>query len=305
MRINSPISLASSLGFLLVTVCSGHPTSLFAQAEPTCQNLLCLLANGAADQPSGQVPGVAPLISAEERQAYGAIQNKCNASMDPDKVVSLSRNFEKKYRRSTFLTYVYAFEATAHQRKGELDKTVDSAEKSIKMNPDNMMTLIILSSMLPQPQSLHGSDLDKQRKLKEAKTDANHALELVDKLTRHTDETDDAFKTRKNTIASELHAALGMIHLQRAAAGVNGMDQDELDKAAQEYKASVDLHPTDEFCYRLGEVYEHENKIGDALESFSKASELGQGTGIQKYADNEIAMLKQRQAQAPRLPLTR
>lgn len=303
MRIKLRSSLALSLGLLLVMVCCARPASLFAQAEPTCQNLLCLIENGAADQPSGQAPGATSQISGEERQAYGAIQTKCNAGLDPDRVVSLSHTFEKKYQHHSFLTYVYAFEATAYQQKGELGKTVDSAEKSIKLNPDNMMTLIILCSMLPQPQLMHGSDLDKQKKLAEAKTDANHALELIDKLSKKPNETDEAFKARKNTVASEPHAALGLIHLQRAAAGLNGMDPGELIKAAQEYKAAVDLRPTAEFCYRLGEVYEHENKFADAVASFSKASVLGQGTGIQQYADNEIEALKKRQAQA-NLPAT-
>jgi tetratricopeptide (TPR) repeat protein len=262
---------------------------------------LCLLKNGAADQPFGQDPGDAPQVSSEERKAYGVIQTKLNVGMDADKVLSLSHNFEKKYLNSVLLTYVYAFEATAHQQKGELSQTVDSAEKSIRLNPDNIMALIILSSILPQPQLLHVSDQDKQKKLSKAKTAAIHALELISRLSKQPSETDEAFKTRKNTIASEPHAALGMIHLQRAAVEMNGMDRDELAEAVQEYKTAVDLYPTAESWYRLGEVYEHENKIDHALASFSKASELGQGTEIQHCAEMQREALKKKQVRQAKL----
>jgi tetratricopeptide (TPR) repeat protein len=169
------------------------------------------------------------------------------------------------------------------------------------VNPDNLMSLIMISSMLPQPQLMQGTDLAKQTKLTEAETDANHALDLIGKLPKQPSETDDQFKKRKDAIASEPHAALGMVHLQKATMTLSGgMDPDELAKAAQDFKASVDLteRPAPENYYRLGEIYADENKIDDAIGAFSKASEIGQGNPIQQYADTQITALKKRQAQA-------
>ncbi len=266
----------------------------FAEAERVLDRAL-KVAGEACPSLSG------PQLSAEEQQAYAAIQPEVSAGLDPDKVISLSQDFEKKFPNSTLLTYVYAFEASGYQQKGEINKVVEASEKSLKLNPDNLMSLIAISSMLPQPKLMQGNDLDKEKKLTEAETDANHALDLIGKLPKQPNETDDQFKKRKDHISSELHGALGMVHLQKATMALTGgMDPDELAKAARDFKASVDLtdRPAPQNYFRLGEIYTHQNKIDDAIGAFSKASELGQGTGIQQFADSQIEALKKRQAQA-------
>jgi len=77
---------------------------------------------------------------------------------------------------------------------------------------------------------------------------------------------------------------LGMVHLQR----------DEPDKAIEEFKTAVsqEAAPDPQIYYRLGEVYANEDKKAEALEAFTKASELGRGTPIQDLADQEIEKLK-------------
>lgn len=297
MIIATRVVLALGSGLLAVSFLGAYPSPLAAQDTKAAQPGQKPSGQGGSQGQQGQ-SGQGPQASAEERQLYQAISTELNAGLDPDKVISLSQDFEKKFPSSAFLSYVYAFEATGYQQKGDLPKSVEAGEKSIKLNGDNLMTLIILSSMLPQPQLMSGGDLDKQKKLAEAEADANHALEIIEKMPKQQNETDDALKKRKDTFSSGPHSALGMIHLQRATMGLSGMDQDELTKAAQEYKKSVDLHPAPEDYYRLGEVYEHQNKIDDALAAFSKASELGQGSGIQQFADTKIEELKKRQWQA-------
>ncbi len=180
-------------------------------------------------------------MTAEESQAYQAMSSELTAGLDPNKVISLAGDFEKKYPNSP------------------------------------------------------------EKKLTEAETDANRALQLIEKLPKQGTETDGQLKKRKDSIASEPHGSLGMIHLQRASLTLTGgMDADELNKAAQEFKQSVDLteHPAPQNYYRLGEVYANENKLDEAIAAFSKASEVGQGSGIQEYADKQIETLKKKQAQA-------
>ncbi|HEV2350499.1 MAG TPA: tetratricopeptide repeat protein [Terriglobia bacterium] len=256
---------------------------------------------GQGGQAAGQAPS-APTVTPEERQAYQAVASEAAAGLDPDKVVSLSEDYIKKYANSPMLTSVYAFEATAFRQKGELDKVVDASEKSLKLNGDNLVSLITLALILPQPQLMQGNELDKQKKLTEAETDANHALEIIAKIQKQPTETDDQFKKRQGELSSEPHAALGMIHLQRSTmvSLSGGMDPEELSKSAQEYQQAVTVtdRPQPEDYFRLGEVYENQNKIDDAIAAFSKASEIGQGSGIQPYADKQIEILKKKQAEA-------
>lgn len=269
---------------------SGQQGGAAGQAKP-----------GQAGQAAGQAPA-APVITPEERQAYQAVASEAAAGLDADKVISLSEDYAKKYPGSPLLTSIYAFEATAFRQKGDLEKVVDASEKSLKLYGDNLVSLITLALILPQPQLMQGNELDKQKKLTEAEADANHALELIGKLPKQPEETDDQYKKRQGEISSEPHSALGMIHLQRSTmvSLSGGMDPDELAKSATEYLAAVSItdRPQPEDYYRLGEVYENQNKIDDAITAFSKASEIGQGSGIQAYADKQIELLKKKQAEA-------
>jgi tetratricopeptide (TPR) repeat protein len=305
MTMKNPARVLFALitGLLMSVVAQARPISLSAQdtkATPSNQGTTGQSSTGQ----KGGAPAQAPSgPTAEERQAFAAVQSESSAGLDPERVITLAQDFEKKFPSSPFLSYAYFFEANAYESKGDYDKLIDAGEKSIKLNADNLMTLIMMSTVLPQPQAMKGSnDLDKQKKLTEAEADANHALELIAKLPKQPTEADDAFKKRIDTVASEPHAALGMIHLQRASMTslTGGMDPDELAKAAVEYKQSVEMtpQPLPQNYYRLGEVYMHENKLADAIAAFSKASELGQGSPIQAYADKQIEALKKLQTPA-------
>jgi tetratricopeptide (TPR) repeat protein len=241
----------------------------------------------------------APQASPQEGEDFQSLRNEAQAALDPDKIIQLGADFEKKYPQSAMLTYADMFVASAYQQKGDADKAIEYGEKSLKLNPDNLMSLIITSTLLPTPQGLKNAGMDKDKRLTEAETDANKALDLIQKLPKQPNEADDAFNKRKSALAADLHSALGMVHLQRSLEGLAGPDTGELSKAEQEYKAAVATDkPNPQDYYRLGETYARENKIDDAITAFSKASELGQGTGIDQYANQQIAELKKRKAQA-------
>ena len=105
---------------------------------------------------------------------------------------------------------------------------------------------------------------------------------------------------------SSIHGALGMMHLQRAQLGLTGVDKDELVKAEQDYTQAVTApaHPDPRDYFRLGETYRMDGKVDQAIESFTKAGELGQGTAIKQYSDMAIAELRKAKAgpQAPAKP---
>jgi tetratricopeptide (TPR) repeat protein len=106
----------------------------------------------------------------------------------------------------------------------------------------------------------------------------------MEKLAKRPNETDEQFQKRKAALQSEAHGALGMVHLQK----------DEPDKAIEEFRIAVSLEaePDPQICYRLGEVYANEGKKAEAIEAFTKASELGRGTPIKDLAEQEIEKLK-------------
>ena len=239
-----------------------------------------------AASPTGTVQ-----IPPEQNQAYGAITTE----LDPDKVIAEADDFAKKYPDSPMLSYVYSFQANGYQQKGDVEKTVDACAKSLKANPDNVMALIIDIGMLPQPQYLNNHSADREKILQQAESEANRALDLLPKrVTKKADESDADYQKRLAEVESQVHGPLGMIHLEMATGGLTGLDKAELEKAEHEFTTAVTTtsRPDPRDYYRLGEAYKMDGKLDDAIQAFTKASELGQGTMIKTYADQQIGEIK-------------
>jgi tetratricopeptide (TPR) repeat protein len=115
---------------------------------------------------------------------------------------------------------------------------------------------------------------------------AHRAQSLIDTMPRQPNETEEQFKKRKDSLASDAHTALAMVHMER----------DDLAKAIEEFKTAISLSqtPNPQLYFRLGEVCANSGKKPEAIEAFTKASELGRGTVLQQYADQRIAELKKK-----------
>ena len=241
------------------------------------------------DGPSNRNAKSASLVSATGGQLQATYQEAMGyqtlqAELDPDKKLRMVEEFEKQFPNSQLLSYVYTQAASACQQKNDLNGILSYGEKSLKLDPDNTYSLILVAITLPQPQMQRVEPAEAAKRLAKADEDAKRALALMDKLAKRPNETDEQFQKRKAALQSEAHAALGMVHLQR----------DEPDKAIEEFKTAVsqEAAPDPQIYYRLGEVYANEDKKAEALEAFTKASELGRGTPIQDLADQEIEKLK-------------
>lgn len=236
----------------------------------------------------------APKISQEEGREIWALVNE----LDADRAIQMMNDFVKKHPDSIGLTDAYAAGAVAYARKDQYALAVEYGEKSLKTNPDNLRALLLLAPVLPQPQMMRGAELDKEKKLADAEAYAKRAVELVKTLPKVSNETDEQFEKRKAEYTSQMHSALGMVHLQRASMGLQGMDRDELAKAEQEYQTAVTMtdQPAPQDYYRLGEVRNMLDKYDTAIEAFTKAGELGQGTVIKTLADQKIEELSKRTA---------
>lgn len=254
-----------------------------------------------AQAQQGQQPAPVPQVTREEGEAFQAIRNE----LDPDRAVQLVSEFEKKYPASPLMSFVLTFAIGAYQQKGDVQHAIEYGEKSLKLNPDNLLGLMMMSELLPQPQVLRASEMDKERKLAEAEKYASHGLELIEQpnhpqFGKQTGETDEQYKKRKDMLSSGLHASLGLIHLQRSSLSLEGQDREELVKAEQEYKTALTLtdRPDPGHYYRLGEAFALENKMDEAIAAFSKASELSEGTPLKTYADQRVEQLKKKKSEA-------
>jgi len=218
--------------------------------------------------------------SYEEAMGFETIQDE----LDPDRRLRMVEEFETRFPNSQLLSYVYTQAAEAYQRKGNLEKLVEYAEKSLKLDPDNTFSLLMVAITVAQPRMLQGGPGVAEQRLSTSETYARRALQLIDKLPKRGNETDDQLRKRKSALASDAHTALGMVYMLR----------DDSKKAIEEFRTAIGLveRPNPQLYFRLGEVYANSGEKEKAIEAFTKASELGQGTVLQKFADERIAELK-------------
>jgi tetratricopeptide (TPR) repeat protein len=237
-------------------------------------------------------------ISPEEAKAY----NNLKTSKDPDSIIKDTSDFTAQYPKSSLLTYVYALEASAYQRKNDAADVVKYGEKSLDVDSNNLMSLLMVSSVLPQPQMVANiSDAEKEKRLGKAEEYAQKAIQEIDQLPKQSNESADAYQKRKDQFAAGAYASLGMIHLERSRMALQGLDQGELAKAEQSYKAAISKSdtPNPADYYRLGEVYRGENKLDDAITAFSKAGQLSPGTVIEQLANQQVQELKKAKSSQP------
>jgi tetratricopeptide (TPR) repeat protein len=233
------------------------------------------------------------VLPPDELAEYSALQTE----LDPDKAIALAEAFAQKHPNSQALSNVYAFEANAYQLKGDAAKIVEYAEKSVALKKDNMMSLGQLAFAIPTPQFIKLHQADEEQQLTKAENYAQEAVQAANDLKKPANVEDADFVRRKATYIADIHADLGMIHLDRAQLGLMGLDQGELANAEKEYRQAVSNtdHPDPTAYYRLGETCRLEGKLDDAIAAFTKASELG--GPVKQYADQQVELVKKLKAQ--------
>ena len=240
---------------------------------------------------TGAAGGVS--VSPEEVQEFLAIQNE----LDADRQIQLVNEFEQKHPQSPYLSDAYFFAANAYYRqKRDVEQGVSYGEKSLKLVPDNLRSLVYTSAVLVDRNYLKAHENDKEKALARAEALCNHALEMTGKMQKRGNQTDEQLAQGKASIESMCYLSLGLVHEERALEGLTGPDPDELTKATESFNKSITIgSPPDPVAYfRLGETLSMLNKVDDAITAFSKASELWKGTALQAYADEKVTELKKK-----------
>jgi len=224
--------------------------------------------------------GVPLQATYEEAMGFQTLQNE----LDPDRRVRMAEEFERRFPNSQLLSYVYAQVARAYGEKGDLDRLVEYGEKSLKLDPDNLFSIVMVAVAVSQPRMLRIAPSVAAQRLATAENYAHQALQLLESLPKRANETDEQLEKRKSALAADAHTALALVHMHR----------DELSKAIEELRTAISLSEgsNPQLYFRLGEAYADNGKKAEAIEAFTKASELGRGTALQKHAEERIQALK-------------
>jgi tetratricopeptide (TPR) repeat protein len=217
----------------------------------------------------------------KSREEYDAFQAMAKET-DPHKKIAAAEAVIQKYPNSEFKDAAYVTEMAAYQQLGDSDKAIDAAHKALQVNPDNLDALTFLSFAFPFV--FKPDDSQATTKLADAETVAKHGLDVLQKLQKPANVTDQQFQEYVKPKRNAFNNALGFVALARK----------DYAAAIPPLQAAIQDNASDTYAfYRLGVAYEFSTPpdydkaiwyVARAV-SLQKASNTPDTIGIAKFLD--------------------
>ncbi len=216
--------------------------------------------------------------SRDEYDAYTAL-----AKATPANLVPLADAFLQKYPNSFMKADVLAREMGAYAQSGDMTKAMETGQKVLQTDPDNLAALRFLSYTFP---FLYKSDqADATTALSRADSDAHHGLEVLQKLQRPAGATDEQFQQAVKEFRSVFNSCIGFVALQKK----------DYAGALTALKAATDDNPSSWYAiYWMGTAYllSTPHDYDHAIWYFARAVDLAKA-GKDPNADGWEKYLKQ------------
>ena len=165
---------------------------------------------------------------------------------------------EADQRRSQVQLFFLQNVMAAYQSANNAEKTIEYAERSLRINPQSLPTLITISSVLSERPP--DSELEREAHLESAEDYANQALDALEMFMEGPGAQIGA--QQKADLLSGAHFTLGTVY----------MHQEEWGDAQDEFEEALESVPTDPNTYlRLGMAYARDEEAEDAMEALARA----------------------------------
>lgn len=160
----------------------------------------------------------------------------------------------QRQARVFFLQTVMA----AYQNANDAEKTIEYAERALGMDPQNLATLLTISSVMAERPPDNESEREEHFESAE-----EYAEQALDVLGRFLDAEGGQFGAEQRAnLLSNVHFTLGTVYL----------NQEEWGDAIDEFEEALESAPTDAVAYlRLGMAYARDDEAEDAMEALARA----------------------------------
>src|SRR5580704_1324001 len=236
---------------------------------------------GAPTTPPGKRPPQAK--TQPEFDAYNAaIANQKDAAA----MEKAADDFATKFPDSELRVLLYKAAMRAYQNANNGDKMLETAQKLLKLDPDDPEALIASAEVITE--RTRDTDLDKDQRFAQATKYAQHALETID--------TDVPMPA--NIAQAQIDAYKGLLRSSAySVLGTIQYDQDKYADAQGYFQKSIDAYPSQPdpvVVLRLALALDKQGKYGDALKEANRAVDLTQeGTAAGTTARHERDRLVQ------------
>lgn len=197
--------------------------------------------------------------SQKEAEAVMAIMN----AQDPDARIAAAENLITKFGDTEFKAVAWQLAAFSAQQKGDFEKMVIYAERTLEADPQNYSAMLMLASGIAQ--KTREFDLDKEEKLTRSDKYAKSAIDLIAQAEKPNPQvTDEQWEAAKKDYLAQAHEALGMAAVARK----------KYDVAIEEFNKSISTAAQQDpgTLVRLMSAYNRAGKPDDALALYAKVA---------------------------------
>jgi tetratricopeptide (TPR) repeat protein len=193
-----------------------------------------------------------------------------------------AEEFAKKYPDSELRAGLYQVLMNRYQQANNAEKTIEMGRKSLKLDPDNPVPLVLVATVIAE--RTRDTDIDKDEKIAEVNRNANHAIASVDQIPVPGNLPPDRVQAAKNTVISMAYAALGTAAIATENYAV----------AEQNLRKSVDvpgIEPDALTWLRLCIALDHQKKYAEALQAANKTAQIATQEPLLSMAKQEQSRL--------------
>jgi len=211
-------------------------------------------------------------------------------SPDIDAAIKACDSFLQKFPDSEFKPVALYFLTLSYQNKNDYEKTLTYGEATLKADPGNYQTMLLLAQLVAA--RTRENDLDKEEKLKTAEKYANQALEALKTAPRPNPNISDAqWEMAKRDLEAQAYAAYALIALA----------QKKTDVAIQQFQKSLATTPVPDAStmVRLANAQAQVGKYDEAIATLEKVAAMPEAPpAVKQIAQKELERTKLVKAKA-------
>jgi tetratricopeptide (TPR) repeat protein len=248
----------AALAFAAVSAAQGTNPNLVPSQEQQQDQNQQLKMRQMSQAPTDPAAKGDPAEEAAYKQFY------LSSPQDLDKRIRLGEAFVQKYPLSRYAESVYAALTRAYSAKQDWKNFYARADKALALNPDDAAVLVIVGWMIPHEYNPESADAAKN--LDEAERYEKHAMEIIPKMPKPANITDDQFAQSKSALLAEAHSGLGLVYFRRQDS------EDSVKEFQQAMQLAASPDPTDLFV--LGLELQSLNRFADAADAFNRCGQV-------------------------------
>lgn len=210
-----------------------------------------------------QTPAAPPKVDPEEEKAYKAFVD-ASSPQQADTRIKLGEQFVAKYPPSKYLEQIYTHLMQDYLDKQQFDKMYDAADKALAIDPDNVTVLVLEGWVIPH--NSNPDDSNAEKRLNQAEAFEKHALDILSKLPKPANLTDEQFAKTKDLAMSQAHSGLGLVYFRRQDFADSVIEL----QAAEKIAAAPDASD----FYVMGADLQSLKRFSEAADAYQKCAQI-------------------------------